>query len=60
VDPLKSTSRALAPEIVGQEHYTAHGVRKVLQRLKDLQDNIAILYLDEDDACDMILRDSGK
>ena len=28
--------------------------------LKDLQDNIAILYLDEDDACDMILRDSGK
>ena len=61
MDPLKSTSRAFAPEIVGQEHWnTAHGVRKVLQRLKDLQDNIAILYLDEDDACDMILRDSGK
>ena len=61
MDPLKSTSRALAPEIVGQEHCdTANGVRKVLQRLKDLQDNIAILYLDEDDACDMILRDSGK
>lgn len=61
MDPLKSTSRALAPEIVGQEHCnTARGVQKVLQRLKDLQDNIAILYLDEDDACDMILRDSGK
>ena len=53
--------RALAPEIVGQEHCNAaRGVQKVLQRLKDLQDNIAILYLDEDDACDMILRDSGK
>jgi len=36
VDPLASTSRALAPEIVGQEHYNvARGVQKVLQRLKD-------------------------
>jgi F-type H+-transporting ATPase subunit beta len=61
VDPLKSTSRALAPEIVGQEHWNAaRGVRKVLQRLKDPQDNIATLCMDEDDACDMILRDSGK
>ena len=59
MDPPKSTSRALASEIVGQEHWnTARGVQKVLQRLKDLQDNIAILYLDEDDACDMIPRDS--
>ena len=48
-------------EIVGQEHCNAaRGVQKVLQRLNDLQDNIAILCMDEDDACDMILRDSGK
>ena len=48
VDPLGSTSRALAPEIVGQEHYgTARGVQKVLQRYKDLQDIIAILGMDE-------------
>jgi len=48
VDPLASTSRALAPEIVGQEHYdAARGVQKVLQRYKDLQDIIAILGMDE-------------
>src|SRR5499433_976128 len=48
VDPLDSTSRALAPEIVGQEHYdVARGVQKVLQRYKDLQDIIAILGMDE-------------
>ena len=48
MDPLASTSRALAPEIVGQEHYdTARGVQKVLQRYKDLQDIIAILGMDE-------------
>jgi F-type H+-transporting ATPase subunit beta len=48
VDPLSSTSRALAPEIVGQEHYeVARGVQKVLQRYKDLQDIIAILGMDE-------------
>jgi F-type H+/Na+-transporting ATPase subunit beta len=48
VDPLASTSRALAPEIVGEEHYTvARGVQKVLQRFKDLQDIIAILGIDE-------------
>jgi F-type H+/Na+-transporting ATPase subunit beta len=48
VDPLASTSRALAPEIVGKEHYdTARGVQKVLQRFKDLQDIIAILGMDE-------------
>src|SRR6059058_3718088 len=46
--PLASTSRALTPEIVGQEHYTvARGVQKVLQRYKDLQDIIAILGMDE-------------
>jgi F-type H+-transporting ATPase subunit beta len=48
VDPLASTSRALAPEIVGQEHYdVARGVQQVLQRYKDLQDIIAILGMDE-------------
>ena len=48
VDPLASNSRALAPEIVGQEHYdVARGVQKVLQRYKDLQDIIAILGMDE-------------
>ncbi|HVP79076.1 MAG TPA: F0F1 ATP synthase subunit beta [Thermodesulfobacteriota bacterium] len=48
VDPLASTSHALTPEIVGQEHYeVARGVQKVLQRLKDLQDIIAILGMDE-------------
>src|SRR5213078_3523971 len=41
-------SRALAPEIVGQEHYgVARAVQKVLQRYKDLQDIIAILGMDE-------------
>jgi F-type H+/Na+-transporting ATPase subunit beta len=48
VDPLASTSRALAADIVGQEHYeVARGVQKVLQRYKDLQDIIAILGMDE-------------
>jgi F-type H+/Na+-transporting ATPase subunit beta len=48
VDPLASTSRALAPDIVGPEHYdVARRVQKVLQRFKDLQDIIAILGMDE-------------
>jgi F-type H+-transporting ATPase subunit beta len=48
VDPLSSTSRALTPDIVGQEHYeVARGVQRVLQRYKDLQDIIAILGMDE-------------
>src|SRR5271169_2462451 len=48
VDPLASTSRSLAPEIVGQEHYdVAGGVQRVLQRYKDLQDIISILGMDE-------------
>ena len=48
VDPLASTSRALAPEVVGLEHYeVARGVQKVLQRYRDLQDIIAILGMDE-------------
>jgi F-type H+-transporting ATPase subunit beta len=48
VDPLASNSRALSPEIVGEEHYnTARGVQAVLQRYKELQDIIAILGIDE-------------
>ena len=48
VDPLESTSRALDPEIVGEEHYrVAVGVQEILQNYKDLQDIIAILGMDE-------------
>lgn len=48
VDPLTSTSRALAPEVVGDEHYeVAQGVLNTLQRYKDLQDIIAILGMEE-------------
>src|ERR1700675_878465 len=48
VDPLASTSKVLAPEYVGQEHYNvARGVQRVLQLYKDLQDIIAILGMDE-------------
>ena len=56
VDPLASTSKALTPEIVGEEHYAvARGVQKVLQRYKDLQDIISILGLDELSADDKLL-----
>jgi F-type H+-transporting ATPase subunit beta len=48
VDPLDSTSRALSPDVVGEEHYrVARGVQEILQRYKDLQDIIAILGMDE-------------
>jgi len=48
VDPLASSSRILTPEIVGQEHYeVAQGVKRLLQRYKELQDIIAILGMDE-------------
>jgi len=48
VDPLASTSRILTPEVVGQEHYeVAQGVKRLLQRYKELQDIIAILGMDE-------------
>ena len=48
VDPLASSSRALAPEIVGEEHYAvAMEVKRVLQRYQELQDIIAILGMDE-------------
>jgi F-type H+-transporting ATPase subunit beta len=48
VDPLASTSRILAPEIVGERHYrVARRTQEVLQRYKELQDIIAILGVDE-------------
>ena len=48
VDPLASTSRALDPAVVGEEHYrVARSVQEVLQTYKDLQDIIAILGMDE-------------
>lgn len=48
VDPLASTSRLLAPEVVGDEHYAvAREVQRILQKYNDLQDIIAILGMDE-------------
>ena len=48
VDPLDSTSRILAPDVVGMEHYeTARAVQRILQRYKELQDIIAIMGMDE-------------
>jgi len=48
VDPLASSSRAMDPNIIDNEHYAvAMGVQKILQRYKDLQDIIAILGIDE-------------
>jgi len=48
VDPLDSTSRALDPAIVGEEHYdVARKVQEILQKYKSLQDIIAILGMDE-------------
>jgi F-type H+/Na+-transporting ATPase subunit beta len=48
VDPLSSSSRALQPDVVGEEHYnTAREVKRVLQTYNDLQDIIAILGIDE-------------
>jgi F-type H+-transporting ATPase subunit beta len=48
VDPLASTSNALDPKIVGEEHYAvARDVQKTLQRYKELQDIIAILGIEE-------------
>ncbi|TDM10516.1 F0F1 ATP synthase subunit beta [Macrococcus lamae] len=48
VDPLASTSRALTPAVVGEEHYAvARGVQETLQKYRELQDIIAILGMDE-------------
>ena len=47
-DPLESSSRALDPHIIGEEHYgVAKKVLEILQKYKDLQDIIAILGMDE-------------
>src|SRR6202022_541297 len=55
VDPLASTSTALKPEVVGQEHYdVARAVQQTLQKYKDLQDIIAILGMDELSAEDKV------
>ncbi len=56
VDPLESTSRILTPDVVGQEHYeVAREVQRVLQRLKELNDIIAILGMDELSEDDKVL-----
>jgi F-type H+-transporting ATPase subunit beta len=48
VDPLDSTSRALSPQVVGEEHYrVAREVQRILQTYRSLQDIIAILGMDE-------------
>jgi F-type H+-transporting ATPase subunit beta len=48
VDPLSSSSTILSPAIVGDDHYdVARGVKKILQKYKELQDIIAILGMDE-------------
>ena len=48
VDPLASTSRALDPSVVGEEHYrVAVEIQEILQAYSDLQDIIAILGMDE-------------
>ena len=48
VDPLESTSRILAPEVVGEEHYfVAKEVQRILQRYNELMDIIAIMGMDE-------------
>lgn len=48
VDPLDSTSTVLTPKVVGEDHYNiARNAQKILQRYKELQDIIAILWMDE-------------
>jgi F-type H+-transporting ATPase subunit beta len=48
VDPLKSTSKMLSPQVVGEEHYrVAREVQRTLQRYQDLRDIIAILGIEE-------------
>ncbi|MFV0440749.1 MAG: F0F1 ATP synthase subunit beta [Lachnospirales bacterium] len=56
IDPLESSSRILDPEILGDEHYkVARDVQSILQKLKELQDIIAILGMDELSEEDKIL-----
>jgi F-type H+/Na+-transporting ATPase subunit beta len=61
VDPLASTSTILAPEVVGERHYSvALRVQETLQRYKELQDIIAILGLDELSEEDRITVDRAR
>ena len=56
IDPLNSTSKALTPDIVGEEHYqVAMEVKKILQKYKELQDVIAIIGFDELDEKEKII-----
>jgi F-type H+-transporting ATPase subunit beta len=61
IDPLKSSSRILSPQYVGEEHYrVAREVQRILQRYKDLQDIIAILGMDELSEDDKILVERAR
>ncbi len=61
IDPLKSSSRILTPEYVGQEHYdVSQRVLAILQRYKDLQDIIAILGMDELSEDDKLLVERAR
>ncbi len=61
VDPLDSSSTALDPNIVGEEHYmVAREVQRILQRYKDLQDIISILGIEELSADDRVLVDRAR
>ncbi|MET3575451.1 F0F1 ATP synthase subunit beta [Bhargavaea ullalensis] len=61
VDPLASSSRALSPEIVGEEHYAvAREVQQTLQRYRELQDIIAILGMDELSDDDKMIVDRAR
>jgi len=61
VDPLASSSTALDPTIVGEEHYfVANEVKRILQRYKDLQDIIAILGTEELSDEDKLLVDRAR
>lgn len=61
VDPLSSSSTVMAPEILGEEHYTvARRVQEILQKYKELQDIIAILGMDELSAEDRLTVDRAR
>lgn len=61
IDPLESSSKALAPEIIGDRHYNvARSIQAILQRYKELQDIIAILGIDELSEEDKLLVQRAK
>ena len=56
IDPLASSSILLDPIVVGAEHYTvAEQTREALARLKDLQDIIALLGVEELGTADRLI-----